>query len=321
MLPVCFVTIACSGHYEKQNVQKGIGRHDQPQVVGHRGSLYHALENTIHGFQISSEQGCDAVELDVFLLKCGELVVFHGGGSDENPGCLREYCNYEGSILDFTAKEAKKLKFNPYFNEFACGPDSIIMGHEMGYCYIPTLKEVLVELRDTTDLTVKIELKGHNTEIPTLELVEQLRMVDRCHFSSFNHDRIRRIRSLRPELREDGTHRYRTGALFKEDLPDNFVEIALAHGSSEVHLLYDTCTSQRVRSIHDAGMDSMAWFRGPRGMKQDVSEKYHDVGNEDEDMYDIVMATGVRSMCINKPDVLVRMLEMLEILNHHMEEN
>ena len=55
-------------------------------------------------------------------------------------------------------------------------------------------------------------------------------------------------------------------------------------------------------------MDSMVWMRGPIGMRLDTMEKYHDVGNEDESMYRTIMATGVRAMCINKPDVLVSMV-------------
>ena len=42
------------------------------------------------GFQKCAEMGADAVELDVFLLKCGNLIVFHGAGSDKNPGQLFE---------------------------------------------------------------------------------------------------------------------------------------------------------------------------------------------------------------------------------------
>ena len=43
-------------------------------------------------------------------------------------------------------------------------------------------------------------------------------------------------------------------------------------------------------------------------MRLDTMEKYHDVGNEDEAMYRTIMATGVRAMCINKPDILVSMI-------------
>ena len=64
-----------------------------------RGFLYCEPENSIEGFSAAEEVGCDAVELDVFLLKDGNLVVFHGEGTDENPGWLNSYCGIEGNIL------------------------------------------------------------------------------------------------------------------------------------------------------------------------------------------------------------------------------
>merc|ERR1712060_518633 len=60
----------------------------QPLVIGHRGAPYKEPENTLSSFSRAIELGCDGVELDVFLLKCGTLAVFHGDGSDEHPGGL-----------------------------------------------------------------------------------------------------------------------------------------------------------------------------------------------------------------------------------------
>jgi len=248
--------------------------------------------------------------MDVFLLKCDTLVVFHGGGTDQNPGCLEQYCNRPGeSILDYTAAEARKLlTFNHLYDEFGCGPERIIAKKELGLAYVPTLREVMIRLRDETNMFLKLELKGPGTAEPVVALVEELGMVDRCHFSSFNHARIRRVRELRPERGEDGQHVYKTGALFAKDLPDDFVQLALDAGASEIHLRYDTCTPERISDIHKNGMNSMCWFRGPRGMRQDCTEEYLDVGNEDPSMYRLVMATGVRSMCINRPDVLLALV-------------
>ena len=100
-----------------------------PWIVGHRGCLYQELENTREGFQACADMGCDAVELDVFLLpKCQTLIVFHGGdggssigdGSDARPGLLHDYCGVQGSILDYTYQEAlTKLRFNPSHAELA----------------------------------------------------------------------------------------------------------------------------------------------------------------------------------------------------------
>mmetsp|Transcript_9479 Transcript_9479/g.13935 ORF Transcript_9479/g.13935 Transcript_9479/m.13935 type:complete len:301 (+) Transcript_9479:62-964(+) len=275
----------------------------QPKVVGHRGSLYHSLENTRHSIRLAAEH-CSEVEIDVFLLKCGALIVFHGGGNDKNPGCLKDYCNINGSILDLTYEQARKLKFNPHHQEFGCGP-AIIEELQHEY-YIPTLEEVLRDA-EQTGVTIKVELKGPGTAEPVLELVEKLGMVDQVHYSSFEHSRIMKVRQLRPELNPDGSHRYKTGALFDE-VPEDFVEQALKVGATEVHLKYSTCTKERVCRIHDAGMDSMIWMRGPIGMQYDVTHRFQDVGNEDESMYRTIMATGVKAMCVNKPDVLANLL-------------
>jgi len=276
---------------------------NKPNVIGHRGAVYHEPENTLEGFKRCAEFGC-AAELDVFLLKCGTLVVFHGEGSDENPGSLLGYCGIAGNILDYTAQEARELVFNPDHPEFPCPKDKI----EGVNAFIPTLREVL-EVAQSSGLKLKIELKGPGTPEPTLELVEEMGIVDQCHFSSFNIDRIARIRELRPKTNSTGSHIYRTGALFKSNVPENFIDVCIQAGASDVHLKYDTCTTERVEEIHANGMGSMAWFRGPTGMNQDLNEKYFDVESEDRLMYLFVMSTGVKQLCVNKPDVLIELLD------------
>ena len=59
--------------YKKKDISDGAADHTVPSpwVVGHRGSIYQELENTRQGYQLCAAIGCDAVELDVFVLKCG----------------------------------------------------------------------------------------------------------------------------------------------------------------------------------------------------------------------------------------------------------
>ncbi len=207
--------------------------------------------------------------------------------------------------LDYTAEEARRsLTFNSNFEEFACGPDEITHpGDPSHYCFVHTLEEVLVTLRDhpdvSSDFKIKIELKGPNTARPAVELVRKLNMDSRCHYSSFDHTRILEVRALDENAI--------TGALF-DSLPMDFVRRAVEAGASEVHLKYDTCTYDAIRSAHRAGLGTMAWFRGPRGMREDSDSKYRDVGNEDVDMYLTVLRTKVDSMCVNRPDVMVKAL-------------
>ena len=281
-------------------------QHPRPWVVGHRGAVYEALENTRESFQHCAALGCDAVELDVFYLpKDGSLVVFHGGGTDQTPGDLTDYCvNQDGvSILDLTYAECQQLQFNTNYTQFPCDKTKIQTGK------IPTLEQVLLDLKPTLT-QVKIELKGPGTVEPTLELVERLDMVHQVQFGSFHHDWLRHLRDLRPQT--DATGReyvYRTGAIFSSPVPSDFVARAQAIGASEIHLRYDTCTVERIAAIHAAGLRSMAWLRGPSAMLADATTKYLDLhGQEDEMCYQLLMETGVQQICCNRPNVLLNML-------------
>ena len=44
-------------------------------------------------------------------------------------------------------------------------------------------------------------------------------------------------------------------------------------------------------------------------MRKDGTLKYMDVFNEDEQMYQCVLNTGVQAMCVNRPDLLLKMVE------------
>jgi glycerophosphoryl diester phosphodiesterase len=252
----------------------------RPVVLGHRGTIYEEPENTVQGFAKAADLGCDGFELDAFLLRCGTLVCFHGGGGDMDPGDLWDYCGVKGNIMDYTAEEARKLSLDHERKAFENFPR-----FKMKHATIPTLEEVLELVKDEstdagTPIVVKIELKGPGTPDPAVELVERLGMQDQCYFSSFYHDRIARVRELRPQKHPDGTHVFKTGALFRVP-PENFVKICQDLDATEVHLRYDTCSKERVDAIHDAGMDSLAWFRGPVAMEKDT-RKFSDVGKNND---------------------------------------
>lgn len=259
---------------------------------------------------------CDAVELDVFELpRDGTLVVFHGSGTDRTPGLLSEYCTNAQtlltangqparSILDLTYEQTQQLQFNPHFAELVAPPDRIVAAQ------IPTLEQVLRDLQPT-GLEVKIELKGPGTARPVVELIDQVGMVDQVSFSSFRHEELATVRAMRPQTTVDGNGRmsyvYRTGALFN-DVPPDFIQQAQDLQASEIHLRYDLCTRDRVEAIHQAGLSSMAWMRGPVGMASDTTLKYWDVGNEDERCYQALLETGVQQLCVNRPQVLFEYL-------------
>ncbi len=51
-------------------------------IVGHRGAMGHAPENTRASFETALRLGADAVECDVHRSKDGETVVLHDGTLD-----------------------------------------------------------------------------------------------------------------------------------------------------------------------------------------------------------------------------------------------
>jgi glycerophosphoryl diester phosphodiesterase len=197
-------------------------------------------------------------------------------------------------------EQTQELQFNPDYAELPAPRDRILAGK------VPTLEQVLMDLKPT-GMEVKIELKGAKTAEPVVELVDRLGMAHQVSFSSFNHDEIATVRKMRPQTRADGTYVYRTGALF-DVVPTDYISRALRVGASEIHIRYDDCTTDRIAEIHKAGLGSMAWYRGPIGMKDDTTDKYWDIGNEDESCYETLIETGVQQLCVNKPDVLAAML-------------
>jgi glycerophosphoryl diester phosphodiesterase len=201
--------------------------------------------------------------------------------------------------MDLSYEEALLLRFNPNFGEFPCPTHCIT---DPLIAYIPLLEQVLLDLKDT-QCKLKIELKGPGVVEPVLEVVERLQMESQCSYSSFKLSMLAELRRLRPDK-----ERYPTGALFDGIPPTNFLQLALDAGATEIHLKYDSCTTDRIQQIHGAGLGSMAWLRGPVGMKEDTDEKYWDVGNEDESCYQSLIDTGVQQICCNKPNVLLSML-------------
>ena len=66
----------------------------EPLVIGHRGAMGHETENTLPSIQKAMDLGVDMIEIDVFKIKSGEIVVFH----DDT---LERLTNAPGNIEDY----------------------------------------------------------------------------------------------------------------------------------------------------------------------------------------------------------------------------
>lgn len=192
----------------------------KPLNIGHRGAMGHETENTIASVKKALELGVDMIEIDVFMIKSGELVVFH----DET---LDSLTDTSGKIEDFTFEELQKV---------------IVKGNHQ----IPTLEEVIETIGKKVPLN--IELKGKNTAVPTFELLEQFYKKgwkkEDFVISSFLWDELEIYRKL------DATIAI---AILTEENPIAAIPIGKELKAVAINPWWKTLTKENVHQIHKEG--------------------------------------------------------------------
>jgi len=136
--------------------------------IGHRGAAGYEPENTLISFKKALELGVDAVELDVYVCKSGQLVVVHDRYVEEK-----------------TFEELRSLDAGK--------------GQK-----IPTLNEVLDLVNNK--VIVNIELKGEETAKPVSDIIEKYVTEngwsnDNFIVSSFNHIELKKFKDLQPNIK------------------------------------------------------------------------------------------------------------------------
>jgi glycerophosphoryl diester phosphodiesterase len=145
-------------------------------VCGHRGAMGHETENTLASIKKGMELKADMLEIDVFKIKTGEMVVFH----DDD---LNRITDAKGKIEEYTFEDLRKV---------------LVAGKHQ----IPTLQEVI----ETIDkkVVLNIELKGTNTATDTYRIIEEYKKKgwrNKDFFiSSFRIGELQKMRSLSSEV-------------------------------------------------------------------------------------------------------------------------
>ncbi len=151
----------------------------------HRGANTLRVQNTVESFALAHAQGARCFELDVHLLKDGNLAVHHDYS-------LLSTAGEDVKLADLTAADLKKY---PLKNPFADDP-----------VYVPLLDDVLPVIVPGLEV-VNIELKNDNNVYPGLEkiLLNKLSaypaLFPKILFSAFDYDSLVRLRELAPNAR------------------------------------------------------------------------------------------------------------------------
>jgi len=195
--------------------------------IGHRGAMGYAPENTLKSFKKALELNVDAIELDVYVCKSGELVVIH----DDK---VNRTTNGEGYVIEKTLDELKTLDAGD--------------GEK-----IPLLSEVLDVINKK--VKINIELKGTGTANPVYELIEEYVKnkswkYDDFIISSFNHYELKRFRELNSLIK--------IGALIT-GIPIGFAEFAEKLNAYSVNLCIEFINQEFVDDVHKRGLKVYVW--------------------------------------------------------------
>lgn len=185
-------------------------KRERPLIVGHRGAMGLAPENTLESFELAFDLGADMVELDVHVTRDGKLVVIHDDLLDRTT-------TLEGWVSDATLAEIRAADAGRWFVgavERKLLPPHLAATSEERARYPharyatgvhpPSLEEVL-DLVKRRGKTVNVELKMiprfYAELVPlTIDLVRRKAMEDQVVLSSFDHQAIQRAKRLAPEI-------------------------------------------------------------------------------------------------------------------------
>lgn len=196
-------------------------------VIGHRGAMGHVLENTLASIDTALSLGVDMIEIDVYRIASGQLVVFH----DDTLGRLSVY---RDSIEHLTIEALDTIRLHD--------------GHA-----IPTLAQVIDRIQGRVPLN--IELKGAGTAAPTYALIQELTPQQNGQsspylISSFRWDELEIMRSLDAEL---------PIAVLTEDDPLLALDMAHKLRAQAINPYYKNVDASVVDALHQAGFQVFPW--------------------------------------------------------------
>lgn len=251
-------------------------------VIAHRGARSVAPENTLAAARRAAELGADGWELDVQLTKDGELVLMHDDVLTRTTNAREAFPERAPwRVADFTREEIQTLDAGSWFGHedpFGTIRSGEVRAEEaqaFGGERVPTLRDALLASSEL-DLFVNIELKGtpfaplssagREMVEKVVSLVRELGMAERVIISSFDHERIRYLGEIAPEI---------PGALLVLSLPPDPVGYVRGYGAEAINPQLSAYDREKARLLHEAGYGVYLWtVNDPRDLARFAAEPY-----------------------------------------------
>jgi glycerophosphoryl diester phosphodiesterase len=182
--------------------------------IAHRGARSLAPENTLAAAHKALALGADLWETDVLVTADEQLILMHDDTLERTTDVAARFPDRAPwSVTSFTLAEivtlapgTRFLETDP-FGQIAAG--AVTPGEQVAYICepVPTLAEALIFTQES-DWQVNLELKVIPPPLDRFPIVERVLALidrlgidrDRVIISSFNHDWLRRVRQLAPDL-------------------------------------------------------------------------------------------------------------------------
>lgn len=196
-------------------------------IIGHRGAMGHETENTIASIKKAMELGVDMVEVDVFKIKSGEIIVFHDDIVDR-------LTDGEGKLENYNWTDLQRLNLKG--------------GHK-----IPLLTEIL----DVLDhkVPINIELKGAGTSwnvdaIIKNHIKKKGWKLDDFLISSFDWNELKIMHQLNPDIQI---------GILTEDDPLGTISLAKELKAVSINPDFRTLSHENVRILKASGFKVYPW--------------------------------------------------------------
>lgn len=233
------------------------------KIIAHRGARSIAPENTVAAAQKGLEAGADGWELDVAMSSDGVLVLLHDDTLDRTSNAFQVFPDrLPWNVYTFSIADLNQLDFGSWFIEK--DPFKQITAGNVPTSDIESFKDLRIStleeaLRFTLENNwwVNVEIKDATGTIADkvivpkiVALIEELQMKDHVIISSFNHEYLRQVRSLSPDLA--------IGVLMSGPVMDP-VALMRELDAQAYHPSYKITDPKQVRLLREAGYDVNVW--------------------------------------------------------------
>jgi glycerophosphoryl diester phosphodiesterase len=200
-------------------------------VVGHRGAMAHAPENSVESFLLAERAGADEIELDVRCTADDVVIVLHDPTLDRITA--DQDAQGLGPVAELSYEQVRAVRLDS--------------GR-------PVL--TLAEAFEATTVTLQVEIKERRCVNALADLMAtHPQYASRCIFTSFDADALEDLTELAPQVPR--------GLLvtdYPSDLePEEVMALLARTGSSLFHCGWQGLTRGIVRWMHEAGVGVRCW--------------------------------------------------------------